>query len=192
MPAPNRVTPLGDVVAIALRGRWMGNRGRIHEGRSIVRHHRGRRWIICETDYKGWRAAQWSPRRYTPLFFHDEMVALAAGHRPCALCRHAAFDAYRAATGTTTAGEIDDRLHAERWADGQRRLHPLAWSTLPRGAFVLVDDGPALVLDDGIMLWTETGYGGVRRRATSGTVTVVTPPSSLQALHAGYQAQGPA
>lgn len=97
MPAPNRVTPLGEVVAIALPGRWMGNRGRTHGGRSIVRHHRGRRWIICETEYKGWRAAQWSPRRCTPLFFHDE------------------------------------RLHAERWADGQRLLHRRAWSALPAG-----------------------------------------------------------
>ena len=33
----------------------------------------------------------WEPGRWTPLFFWDEAVAFAAGHRPCALCRHADF-----------------------------------------------------------------------------------------------------
>ena len=31
-PRQNRVTPLGDVVAVPLRGAWTGNRGRLHEG----------------------------------------------------------------------------------------------------------------------------------------------------------------
>jgi len=34
-PARNRVTPLADIEAIALRGAWMGNRGILHRGREI-------------------------------------------------------------------------------------------------------------------------------------------------------------
>ncbi len=33
MPEQNRVTPMGDVVAIPLRGAWTGNRWIIHAGR---------------------------------------------------------------------------------------------------------------------------------------------------------------
>ncbi|MEY2476711.1 MAG: hypothetical protein QOG87_2026 [Actinomycetota bacterium] len=189
MAAQNRVTPLGDVVAADLRGRWMGNRGCLHEGRSVVRHHRGRRWIICEPDYKGWRAAQWVPRRYTVLFFHDEAVAMAAGHRPCALCRRPSFEAYRGPLGRPGAEALDERLHAERWDGTQRRLHRLPWTSLPVGAFVLDDAGPALVRDDALLPWTTAGYGSARLRPTRGMAEVVTPPSSLRALEAGYQVQ---
>ena len=46
-------------------------------------------------EFKGWAAPKWEPGRWTALFFHDEAVALAAGHRPCALCRRAAYQRYR-------------------------------------------------------------------------------------------------
>jgi len=42
-PARNRVTPRGEIIAVAGRGVWLGNRGRLHEGggaRDIVRSHR--------------------------------------------------------------------------------------------------------------------------------------------------------
>jgi hypothetical protein len=191
MPAPNRVTPLGDIVAIALRGRWMGNRGCLHVGHDIVRHHRGRRWIICEPDYKGWRAAQWAPGRYTVLFFHDEAVAFAAGHRPCALCRRPAYEAYRAPLGRPRADALDERLHAERWEGDRRRLHTRPWSSLPAGAFVVDDDGPALVVGDRVWPWTASGYGPPRTRPSAGRARVITPPSSLEVLTAGYPLQGP-
>jgi len=41
MPYRNRVTPLGDIVAIPLRGAWTGNRGVLHSGHDIVRFHGG-------------------------------------------------------------------------------------------------------------------------------------------------------
>lgn len=185
----NRVTPLGDVEAIGLRGRWMGNRGCLHEGTTVVRHHRGRRWIICEPDYKGWRAAQWARGRYTVLFFHDEAVALAAGHRPCALCRRPAFEAYRAPLGRPTAPDLDDRLHAERWDGGRRTLHARPWSDVPSGAFVLDDGKPALVTEGALVPWSATGYGPARARPTRGNAQVITPPTSLVALADGYPLQ---
>ena len=86
-----------------------------------------RRWITCALTYKGWRAPMWEPGRWTPLFFWDEAVALAAGHRPCALCRHADFvrflDAWESAHGDRPRVDpMDRRLHAER-VDGSGRGH---------------------------------------------------------------------
>ena len=78
----------------------MGNRGRLHEGqgpRDIVRNYRGKMWIICTLSFKGRRLPQWEPGHNTQLFFLDEAVALAAGHRPCAECRRGSYNAYRAA-----------------------------------------------------------------------------------------------
>jgi|GEM_PF-4410126 len=36
-PARNRVSPLGDVIAVTRRGAWMGNRGRFNEGCGVPR-----------------------------------------------------------------------------------------------------------------------------------------------------------
>ena len=56
------------------------------------------------------------PGRFTELFFLDEATALAAGHRPCALCRRADYEHLRACGLSRARGAdaIDDRLHAER------------------------------------------------------------------------------
>ena len=95
-PHQNRVTPMGEIVAIPLRGGWLGNRGILHDdtGR-VVRNHASNLWITCALSFKDWRLPQWQPHHFTVLFFHDEAVSLAAGHRPCALCRREAYDAYR-------------------------------------------------------------------------------------------------
>lgn len=97
-PAQNRVTPWGDIVSSPLRGAWMGNRGRLHDesgARLVVRQHQTHSWITCVLSFKDRHAPQWDPHHYTPLFFLDEAVALAAGHRPCAECRRADFLAYQ-------------------------------------------------------------------------------------------------
>ena len=55
-PARNRVTPRGEIIAVAGRGAWMGNRGRLHEGRGtrdIVRNHQSKTWITCKLEFKG-------------------------------------------------------------------------------------------------------------------------------------------
>jgi hypothetical protein len=82
MAARNRVTPTGDIVAIPLRGAWLGNRGILHRDREVVRFHASALWIICALSFKDWRLPQWRPHHFTVLFFHDEAVALAAGRRP--------------------------------------------------------------------------------------------------------------
>jgi hypothetical protein len=51
-PHRNRVTPIGDIVAIELRGAWLGNRGILHEGTDVVRFHRSDLWITCRLQYR--------------------------------------------------------------------------------------------------------------------------------------------
>ncbi len=197
MPARNRVTPLGDVVAIPLRGAWTGNRGILHRDREIVRFHGGDLWIICALRFRGRHSEQWRPRHFTWLFFHDEAVALAAGHRPCGECRRDAYAAYQRAwadgLGVAPPGarDLNRALHAERIVRGthRRRLHAADWGALPDGAFVLDGETPALVLGDRLVAWTAAGYGASRARPRRGRVTLITPPSSVAALRAGYPVQ---
>jgi hypothetical protein len=193
----NRVTPLGDIVAIDLRGGWLGNRGILHEGTDIVRFHSSNLWIVCALQHKDWRLPQWERGHFTVLFFHDEAVALAAGHRPCALCRRDSYNEYRRAmasdlgTQVPLAKEIDRQLHGERIVRGtrRRRVHPTAWTTVPAGTFVRIGDQCALVLDDVVIPWSHHGYGPAMPRPPAGVVEVITPPSSTAALRAGYRPQ---
>jgi hypothetical protein len=199
MSARNRVTPTGDIVAIGLRGAWTGNRGVLHEGREIVRFHASDLWITCALEFRGRWREQWLPGRYTHLYFHDEAVSLAAGHRPCAECRRADYEAYRAAwaeglgtTGLPSAIAMNRRLHGERIVRGThaRRTHALPWAELPDGAYALLDDGAtAVVAGDGLTVWTHAGYGERLPRPSHGRATVLTPPSSVAALRAGYPVQ---
>lgn len=153
----NRVTPTGEIVAIDQRGLFMGNRGSIHRAPGeIARPWQVRRWITCQLEYKGWVAPKWVPGRWTPLFFWDEAVALAAGHRPCALCRRPDFnawlDAWSAAFGTRPRVDpMDHQLHADRLTPSRtQRHHPRPWKTLPTGTFVAVatPGSPALAPGD--------------------------------------------
>ena len=98
MPRRNRVDPWGDLHATSSRGAFTGNRGcLVDDERTLVRHHRGTLWIACVTEYGDWRHPLDAPHRWTPVFFLDDAVALAAGHRPCGLCRRDAYLAYRTA-----------------------------------------------------------------------------------------------
>jgi hypothetical protein len=123
MPLQNRVTPFGDLVAVEARGLLMGNRGILHgSDRTIVRYAQGRRWIACLTSFRGRRRSVMHPGSYTELFFLDEAVALAAGHRPCAECRSHDYRRFREAwaqsvpDASLSAEAIDARLHADRLA----------------------------------------------------------------------------
>jgi hypothetical protein len=207
-PRQNRVLPTGEIVAVAQRGAWLGNRGIVHDGvgdqARVVRLHRGPLWIICALQHKDWRLPQWQAHHFTVLFFHDEAVAMAAGHRPCALCRRSAYNAYREAwVGANglfegrvpRAFEMDRRLHSERLVHRTRikRIHRRSWWSLPDGAFVLSDSaptaGPALVWGDVVVPWSTEGYVAPVDRPRRGEVDVLTPPSTLGVLRAGYVPQ---
>jgi hypothetical protein len=197
MTARNRVTPLGEIEAFPLRGAWTGNRGILHRGREIVRFHASDLWITCALEFRDRWHEQWRPHHFTWLYFHDEAVAFAAGHRPCAECRRPAYEAYRSAwteglgVEWPSAKTINRELHAERIVRGthRRQIHRLPWSQLSDGAFVLLDGEPALVLGDRLVEWTQAGYGRRRRRPALGDAEVITPPSTLAAFGAGYPVQ---
>jgi hypothetical protein len=192
MPERNRVTPLGEIVAIDQRGLFMGNRGSIHRGRDVVRPWQVRRWITCRLEFKGWVAPRWEPGRWTPLFFFDEAGALAAGHRPCALCRRADYnawlDAWKGAFGDRPSADAMDRqMHAERLDGKRQRRHTMSWPDLPAGSFVAVGEVAALVLADRLVPWSPGGYGLPFGRPRSGVATVLTPASTVRVLSHGYR-----
>ena len=196
-PARNRVSPLGEVIAVSGRGSWMGNRGRLHEGRDtrdIVRNHQHKTWVTCTLSFRDRRVVQWHPNRYTPLFFLDEAVALAAGHRPCGECRHSAYLRYRTlwaeihGGATPYAKDIDSQLHRERIGRGEQHA---GREGLPDGVFVATNSGPAVVLGGHLAVWDEHDnvYHEKPPRPTSFTAIVLTPPSTVQILRSGYRAQ---
>src|ERR1700754_3529447 len=162
MAARNRVTPLGEIEAFPLRGAWTGNRGILHRDREIVRYHASDLWITCALEFRGRWQEQWRPHHFTWLYFHDEAVSFAAGHRPCAECRRDSYNAYRDAWSAglgvplPSATEMNRQLHGERIVRGthERRLHDLPWADLPDGTFVLVDDKPSVVVGDHLTGWT--------------------------------------
>jgi hypothetical protein len=182
MPLRNRVTPLGELIETPERGLVFGNRGRLHdENRRIRRSYDGRRWIACRLEFRGRRREPMPPGRYTGLFFLDEATAFAAGHRPCAECRREAYNRFTSIWGAK-ADAIDEVLHRERL----QRLHPARLEDLPDGAFVLEDEAPFLVVGDELLGWTPGGYSE-RRARRRGRVTLITPPSTVRVLQAGWE-----
>ncbi len=183
MPFQNRVTPLGELIATLERGLVYGNRGRLHDAEGRIRRNwQLKRWISCRLEFRGRyrEGGPMAPNRYTGLFFLDEATAFAAGHRPCAECRREDYVRFMELVGEKRAGAIDERLHAERL--GPKRERDI--TSLPDGAFVLVDGAPWLVLDGELLRWTPGGY--TERRPAAGRATLITPPSALHALASGW------
>jgi hypothetical protein len=183
MPLRNRVTPLGEIVAVPERGLVYGNRGCLHDASGrIVRRQATRRWIACRLEFRGrYRPPAPQPGRYTGLFFLDDATALAAGHRPCAECRREDYNRVVEALGLGGADAIDLQLAAER--DGRRALADPA--ELPDGAFVLRDGAPQLVFRGALHPWAHGGYGPPAGFA--GPLEVVTPASLVRVLRSGWE-----
>jgi hypothetical protein len=129
-----------------------------------------------------------------PIVFSRRAVAFAAGHRPCAECRRGDYNAYRAAWHETHGGTIpyakdmDSLLHRERTDPSENSL---PWRILPDGAFVSTDHGPAVVVGDHLSVWAEADNAYLRRvpRPSAGSAPVLTPPSTVAVLRAGYPVQ---
>lgn len=199
MPLQNRVTPLGELVADPGRGLVYGNRGCLHdESGRIRRRYNGKRWIACQLEFRGWRRGPLlQPGRFTELFFLDEATAFAAGHRPCALCRREDYvrfsDLWRELHPTQLGADaIDAQLHRERVAPTRsQRHHQAALAELPSGAFVLVEGTPCLVLGSDLLTWTPAGYVARRPLPAHRQLPLITPPSLVSVLHAGWQSLVP-
>ncbi|MDH3660542.1 MAG: hypothetical protein OEU92_11040 [Alphaproteobacteria bacterium] len=206
MPLENRVTPEGEIVAISERGLFMGNRGILHDAEQRLRAARWKHphWIICVLAFKGWHREVMQPNAYTELFFMDEATALAAGHRPCALCRRAAYlafqDALKAALHRDRrldANALDRMLHAARIETGTRRQRRFEADIgdLPDGAMIAGQEGASrqragdvwLVLGRHLLRWRPGGYDRVVRRPSGVAVEVLTPRPTVLALQQGYR-----
>jgi hypothetical protein len=197
MPLQNRVTPFGDLIAVPERGLMFGNRGVLHDGeRRIVRNSQLRRWIVCVLEFRGRSRAIMRPGHYTELFFLDEATALAAGHRPCAECRHQEYQAFRrywlAMRGDPSgklpaADEMDAQLHLDRLTtSGAKKTYRDDIAALADGVFI-VHEGEAWLLWQSEMLhWTPGGYDRRMTRPTHGHVAVLTPQASTRVIGAGY------
>ena len=200
MARRNRVTPLSELVADPARGLVYGNRGCLHDDRGqIRRRYAGRRWIACRLRFRGWhRTPLLQPGRFTELFFLDEATAMAAGHRACALCRRADYDRLVALwrelhPGQPGADAMDAQLHGERVADGTRaqRRHDAALDDLPDATFVLRAGAPWLVRGAELLAWTPAGYGQRVARPAGERAVLITPPSLVEVLRAGWEGDVP-
>lgn len=193
MPLCNKVDPSGAIVAETMRGLFMGNRGgQMHDpvtrtlrpGRPWV----SRQWITCLTEFKGRKRTLMGPGSYTELFFLDEVVSLAAGHRPCAECRrkdYKSFCAHAKATGIKAA-DLDQLLHNDR--TGKRQTVAEA-GELPDGAMISVG-GLAHAKRAGLAL--RFGFAGYEARLPWDLVAVpdaqvLTPATMIAALRNGYE-----
>jgi hypothetical protein len=195
MPLQNRMAPDGEIVAVAARGLFTGNRGIIHDPETRTLLHRrwtSRAWIACVCDYKGRRRDVMATRSWTELFFLDEATALAAGHRPCFFCRRADAMRFQAAWAQGNGGEkpsadaMDRVLDSERREGRVKRLHPLPMppSRMPDG--VMITDGAAfyLMVQGKALRWSFEGYAPAA--LPQGALAMLTPPSTWRALAAGF------
>lgn len=197
MPLQNRVTPTSEIIATPERGLFMGNRGILHgdDRRLGSARWRHKAWITCLTTFRGRHRAVMTPQCYTELFFLDEAVALAAGHRPCAECRRADYNRFRTAWADAQghpaprAPDMDRALHAARVTRTRQQItHRGDIADLPDGAFLRLpgDATPLLVRADRLLPYAPGGYGAARPRPARGPVTVLTPRPLLDVLRAGF------
>ena len=187
---------MGDIIALPERGLFTGNRGIIHDPRTrtlLKRRWASRAWLVCTLEWRGIRRIVMGMGSWTELFFLDEATALAAGHRPCFLCRRAAAQAFQASFPPNAQGvipkahDIDRVLHAERLDGRVKRLHDLTSpaADLPDGAMILQRGAPYLILQGQAQLWSPGGYG--EPAAVLDSCRLISPPSTVAALKAGYR-----
>jgi hypothetical protein len=191
----------------------LGNRGgKFHrDGKTLGRrrwasHH----WICCELHYKGMHHDAMG-KGYTSLFFLDEVTALAAGHRPCFFCRRAEAKRF---LGERRVDDFDRELHDERKkiltlrstaaggaskggqpaesaADASRRAARAPqqedFSALPDGAMIEIGGEAWAVRGPLLLRWSHGGYVEARPRKPAMRGRLLTPPSILRILAAGYE-----
>lgn len=194
MPLRNRVLPTGEIVADPARGLFTGNRGSLAAAPGVLSRRRWttKAWICCQLHWQGRRRPLMQPGTWTELFFLDEAVALAAGHRPCGYCRRGDYRRFHAAWARAFAGdaatlrapEIDAALHAARTAP--RETLPVAdLPTLPDFTFLQTGDAIGLKLGARVLRYTPAGYDGTL--TPQGEVILLTPAPMRALLAAGYR-----
>ncbi len=200
MPLQNRVDPWGNIRAVDARGTIMGNRGILHnEKKSIVARWRTKNWIACELEFRGRKREVFLPHRYSQLFFLDEATAFSAGHRPCAECRRARYNEFKAAwleanrmqagEGFVAARQMDIILHRERvTGEGEKVTFEAKLATLPDGTFIEKGNTAWLIWEEKLHCWSFWGYEHSRPFASfSEIIRVLTPESVVRTFSLGFR-----
>lgn len=197
----NRVDPFGNIIKTPERGKWLGNRGVIHNAdQEIVRPYKLKAWIICMLEFRGRHREVMMPDRWTELFFFDEATAFSAGHRPCFQCRYQAHIRFKEMwlkgnpqfgfTMKTPIADIDAIIHRERMASGKsKQTYEADLNSLPNGAFVIFNNKPHLINGGKLHPWSPAGYGKPINFPEIKKITVLTPQSIVNAFSAGYTPQ---
>ncbi|MEL6286333.1 MAG: hypothetical protein AAFQ18_08975 [Pseudomonadota bacterium] len=192
MPFQNRVDPFSRVHAVSMRGMFTGNRGILHD--PTTRTLKSQRWttngwVICTLDWKGHQAPIMGTGHWTELFFLDEAVALAAGHRPCHACRKERAITFRDAAGYHRIGPMSDIISSEmkpflraRRPEPRPSCRP---RDLPDGAFLATGDGAFLKWCGAAYPFAWQGYGAPV--ALPDHALRLTPTTTCKALAAGYR-----
>ena len=170
-------------------------------------------WVACDPRYKA-DDPNWKKRSkrlpgdklqlmatlndYSELFFLDDATALAAGHRPCGMCRRKQYEDFvkywRIAHGLpegehVSAPVMDAAIHADRAVPRLRlkKTYEACVNALPHGAMFEWNGCAYLGWDSGLLLWTDKGYiqpSGEPQQ--SELVSVLTPACVVEVLRAGY------
>ena len=195
----NRIDPWGRLCAVPDRGMLMGNRGILHNAESeAVRPWKHQAWVTCCLKFESLERPKplWSSlQHYSELFFLDEATAFAAGHRPCNYCQRARSQEFKEAWTKVNAPDVefvstaalDKALHKERVSrDRSKRTFDAPAGELPMGTMFAADDQAFLVSPRGALPWSFAGYGSSQPIDASHVVSVLTPPSVVNAFRQGF------
>lgn len=195
MPLQNRVDPFSRIHAVQARGMFTGNRGILHdpESQSLRKQSWATDgWVICTLaplPGRQKRKRLMSEGRWTELFFLDEAVGLAAGHRPCFACRRADTAAFRDAAGVDSIRELNplitDEIKPRLRVRAPEPRPDCAPADLPDGAFYARGDTAYLVWRRHARAFSWQGYGGAE--ALHETGQRLTPTITCKALANGYR-----
>jgi len=200
MPHQNRVDPFGALIATPARGTLMGNRGCLHDndGHLTARCWARKAWVTCALKFKDRHRQIMAPGKYTELFFLDEATAFAAGHRPCATCRKAAYTDFK--EHWLTANEhllqgrtpdikvVDVIMHDERVnPNGEKQRWSTSLNELPDGTLVVLAPftTPFLLYRGHLLAWCPKGYVSAREVTNDMQVEVLTPASVCRVFTSG-------
>ncbi len=123
------------------------------------------------------------PGHWTELFFLDEATALAAGHRPCALCRRNAYNQFLKLSGRASARQLDETLHPQRTNEHS----VISFDRLPVNCFYATGSQAYLKQAKGSFLWTHSGYQAADPPPLQSLVQPLTPLVTRRVLAQGYQ-----
>ena len=195
MPLQNRVLPTGEIVATSARGTMTGNRGILHGPNKVLSKRRWthKAWICCELEWQGRKREVMNGRNWTELFFLDEAVAFAAGHRPCGYCRRAAFNRFKEAWASVHGDwpgvkAVDQVLHQARLGPTKQEhaKFKAKANALPSGSYFRLNEQAFLKLNGDYLPYDPAGYR-TARPVPDKDVDVLTPAPLIEVLRAGYQ-----